>query len=253
MKKILAFILSILLAFSVCAPCASAAGLSSIFDKYKKVTCSTLNEASDFIFDGGSGEITITPVSLTENGKARKVYIVCVMGMGYNFTKPNNPIACVPAAFNIRNQYYRLVRKTMLRYIPKGAEVMLYGHSLGGMICQQLACDSKLKDPYKITRILTIGSPYIMVVEKNREGTLVRFADTSDTVPKLSPAVLFNRKNYKAAHFMDGGYNGDPDKSHNLSYREAEVWNIFDALGVEGGNAYFTYRPKDVIGQASVY
>lgn len=217
----------------------------------KRIKCSTLNQASDFIFDGGSGEITVTPVKLTENGKTRNVYIVCVMGMGYDLKKPNNPIACVPAAFNIRTQYYRLVRKTILNNVPEGSELMLYGHSLGGMVCQELACDKALKEPYKITRILTIGSPYIMVVKKNREGTLVRFADTSDNVPKLSPAFLIDRRDFKDAYFEDGGYNGDPDLSHNRSYRDAKVWKKYDALGVKNGDSYFTYRPKDVVGQAS--
>lgn len=252
MKKIIAFLLSFVIIISSSLGYACALG-RDIFSGFKKVTCSTLNEASDFIFDGGSGEITVTPVSLTENGKTRRVYIVCVMGMGYDFSKPNNPIACVPAAFNIRTAYYRLVRKTMFRYIPEGSEVMLYGHSLGGMVCQELACDTEVKDAFKVTRILTIGSPYIMVTKKNREGTLVRFADTSDNVPKLSPAFLIDRKDFKNAYFEDGGYNGDPDLSHNRSYRDAEVWQKYDALGVDGGNSYFTYRPRDVIGQSSHY
>ncbi len=252
MKRITAFLLSIVLILSSGISYASAAD-SDRLAGFKKVKCSTLNEAADFLFDGGPGEITITPVSLTENGKTRRVYIVCVMGMGYDFKKPNNPIACVPAAFNIRNGYYRLVRKTMLKRIPRGAEVMLYGHSLGGMVCQELACDKKLKEPYRITRILTIGSPYIMVSRKNREGSLVRFADTSDSVPKLSPAFLIDRKDYKDAYFRDGGYNGDPDLSHNRSYRDADVWRVFDALGVEGGDSYFTYRPINVFGQESHY
>ena len=252
MKKCIAFLLSMVLILSSCLTYASALDLSFL-SGFKKVRCSVLTETSDFLFDGGSGEITVTPVYLTQSGKTRRVYAVCVMGMGYDLSKPNNPIACVPAAFNIRTAYYRLVRKTMLRYIPRGAEVMLFGHSLGGMICQELACDKTLKDRYKITQTLTIGSPYIMVVKSNREGTLVRFADTSDNVPKLSPALLFSRKNYKDAHFEDGGYNGNPDTSHNLSYREAEVWNKYDALGIEGGNAYFTYRPIDVIGTVSTY
>lgn len=252
MKRIAAFLLSVILILSSSLSYASAIN-SDWISGFKKIKCTNLNEASDFIFDGGPGEITVTPVSVTENGKTRKVYIVCVMGMGFDFSKPNNPIACVPAAFNIRNAYYRLVRKTMLKRIPKGAEVMLYGHSLGGMICQELACDRKIKDPYNITKILTIGSPYIMVVKDNREGELVRFADTSDTVPKLSPALLIDRKDYKDAHFADGGYNGDPDLSHNRSYRDAGVWKVFDALGTEGGDAYFTYRPRDVFGQVSHY
>ena len=240
--------LSVVLIISSMLTFASAAGSSS-----KRIKCTNLNEASDFIFDGGSGEITVSPIKITEKGKTRNAYIVCVMGMGYKLSKPNNPIACVPAAFNIRNQYYRLVRKTILKYVPKGSELLLYGHSLGGMVCQELACDKELKEPYKITKILTIGSPYIMVLKKNREGKLVRFADKSDTVPKLSPAFLIDRKDYKDAYFEDGAYNGNPDTSHNRSYRDADVWKKYDALGVKGGKAYFTYLPKDVIGVASKY
>lgn len=244
MKRIIALLLSIVLIVSSALTYASAASS-------KKVKCATLNQASDFIFDGGSGEITVAPVKITENGKTRNAYIVCVMGMGYNFSKPNNPLACIPAAFNMETKYYKLVRSTILKYVPKNSELLLYGHSLGGMTLQKIACDSQVKEVYNITKILTIGSPYIMVPKDDREGKLVRFADTSDMVPKLSPAIIFSNKDYKDAYFEDGGYNGNPDTAHNRSYRDADVWKKYDALGVKGGKAYFTYLPDDVIGVAS--
>ena len=247
MKKLVSFILSIVIIVSSCLTYVSAFD----FDDMKKIQCSTLPETSDFLFDGGDGEITVTPVCLTEKGKTRIVYYVCVMGMGYNFKKTNNPLATVPAAFNSKTKYYKLVRNTMFKYIPYNSEVILFGHSLGGMVCQQLACDDSVKDSFRITKTMTIGSPYIMVNKDKREGGLVRFADKSDTVPKLSPAFIFDRKDFKDAYFRDGGYNGNPDTSHNLSYRESDVWNCFDALGVENGDASFTYRPIDVRSQTA--
>lgn len=240
MKKTFAVLSAILCLFSLFVFPAGAA------KKTEKCVC--LNDTANFIFDGGSGEITLVPAELHTDGDVEDVYIVAVMGMCFDMKKANNIPACVLSAFNIRSKYYKLVKAAITDNVPADSKLLLLGHSLGGMIQQQMSCDKEITADYDIFATITIGSPYIMTKASRREGTLTRFADTSDNVPKLSPALLFNRKNHKNAFFEDGGYDGDNDKAHNRSYREADVWKKYDALGKSGGKAYFTYHPEEVIG-----
>lgn len=241
MKKITAVLMTVLCLISLFAFSAGAAQKDT-------VTCSVLNDTSDFIFDGGSGEITVTPASLYVDGQKKDVYITAVMGMCFDMKKANNIPACVLSAFNLKSKYYKIVKAAVTDNVPEGSTLLVLGHSLGGMIAQQLICDKDITAAYDIYGAVTIGSPYIMTKASRREGTLTRFADVSDNVPKLSPALLFNRKNHKNAAFEDGGYDGDNDKAHNRSYRDAEVWKKYDALGRLNGTSYFTYSPDDVIG-----
>lgn len=216
--------------------------------KKSRKTCSVLNETAEFIFNGGRGEVTVTPAKLCEGKEKKDVYIIAVMGMCMDMKKANNIPACVLSAFNIKSKYYKIVKAAITDNVPEGSALLMLGHSLGGMILQQMICDKDITAGYDIIGTVTIGSPYIMTRSSRREGTLTRMADISDNVPKLSPALLFSRKNYKNAVFEDGGYDGDNDKAHNRSYCDADVWQKYDALGRPDSEAYFTYDPDDVIG-----
>lgn len=240
MKKALSVLLAAVCFLTVFAFSVNAQG--------ETVRCSVLTETANFIFDGASGEITVTPAKLYRDKKGEAVYIAAVMGMCNDLHKPNNPIAAFATAFNIHCDYFDLVKETILDNVPSGSKLLIFGHSLGGMVAQQLLCDEDLTEAYEILGAVTIGSPYIMTKKSRREGTLTRFADVSDNVPKLSPALLFSRKNHKNAVFEDGGYDGNMDAAHNRSYRDAAVWDQYDALGNKKGGAYFTYNTADVIG-----
>lgn len=244
MKKLIPLLLVLICLFS----CVTVSADAPVKKPNETVTCSVMTETANFIFDGVSGEIAVTPAELTVDGETRDIYIAAAMGTCYDMKKLNNPLACVQSAFNFKSKYYKLVRSVIEDCVPEGSAVVLLGHSLGGMIMQQMRTDPSLTEKYEILRTITVGSPFIMTKKKLREGDLRRFADVSDTVPKLSPALIFSRKNHKDAAFEDGGYDGDMDAAHNRSYREAEVWEKYDAFGDENGNAYFTYNTDDVLG-----
>ena len=193
------------------------------------------------------GEVYITPATLTTDNGEEDVYFVCFRGTGHTMDKANNLIACFLSAFNRDSDYLRLAKQYLNEYVPEGAKLVLSGHSLGGMIAQQLICTDEITGRYEILNTLTYGSPYVVTSADRREGPLVRCVDKYDVIPKFSPAVFLSPANYRNAITIDGGYFGNPDGAHNLSYPRADLWGGYDVFGVKGGDASLTFRTADML------
>ena len=191
-------------------------------------------------------EIQISPAVLTTAEGEENVYFVALRGAGLHMNKANNAIACLYSAFNLESNYYRLARDSVFKYVPEGSKVVFAGHSLGGMIEQQLSCAEEFTSKYELLNTLNMGSPAVMTKNENREGTLVRCVDKQDVIPKLSPCVFVNLKHYNDCIKIDGGYLGDPNGAHNLSYMRDDLWGAYDVLGVKDGGAVITLQTADI-------
>ena len=193
------------------------------------------------------GEIQIAPAVLSTAEGTRDVYLVALRGVGFSMNKTNNILACFLSAFNLESDFYRLTLKYINQYVPEGSAVVFAGHSLGGMIEQQLSCAEAFTSKYELLHTLNIGSPYVLVKAEQREGTLVRCVDSTDVIPKLGPGALLDLLHYNDYIKLDGGYLGNPDAAHNLSYQRQDVWGAYDALGEKDGVATLTLQKSEVI------
>ncbi len=206
------------------------------FSAYAKVTkISHVNDAMNFVLEQES-VFEIHRATFCENGKAgRSVYLISLGGSDFSFDKTH--IQCLQNAIlsgcSLPNAYLSAVIAQANKTIPKGSEVLLIGHSFGGMIAQQFADDTTMKANYTITNVLAMGSPYIL--DNAREGALHRVADSSDFVPYLSMATLLGMYS-KNLSVETGGYL-TPFMAHGLSYGNAACWQSYDALGVKGGTS----------------
>ena len=203
-------------------------------------------DVAAFIIPNGSCEIQIAPAVLTTADGAQDVYFVALRGAGAAIHKANNVMACFLSAFNLSSKYYQMVRDAVFEYVPEGSKVVLAGHSLGGMVGQQLSCAEEFTSKYELLNTLNVGSPAVLTKNENREGTLVRCVDKQDVIPKLSPCALMNIQHYNDCIRIDGGYLGDPDGAHNKSYQRDDLWGEYDALGVKGGVAVITLQSADI-------
>ena len=261
MKKLvsllLAFTLFILpLSFTAAATETDADGSSSVglvtpeslFRDGETLVMENVAEVATYILKraAGDGEIHISPAVLSTEEGEQDVYFVAAYGATAGLKKANNVIACLLCALNLSSNYYRLIRDAMLQYVPEGAKVVFAGHSLGGMMEQQLSCAEEITSRYEVLNIMNVGSPYVLIDASKREGTLVRFADKYDVIPKLGFDFLI-ADGKKSLTVKDCGYLGDPDGAHNLSYRDADVWGAYDALGVLNGNATLTVKLSEVV------
>lgn len=223
MKKIISFILCVLVIASFAAFGASAAGKTVANVRDAMTMC---RQGDLFSIDKGT---------LYTNGKrAGRIYLISLTGSDMQWDKDDikGMYTCIKSGTVRDNPYLDAVIEKALKVIPEGSRIALVGHSLGGMVAQQFAADKTIKEKYEIVNVLTMGSPYIPV--KGREGDLHRMADSGDAVPYLSIAGIGN---FWKGNFIykNNGYFGDPDKAHNISYDHAEVWLKYDCFGIENG------------------
>ena len=205
--------------------------------------------------DEYNGPIGIVEATLNQNGEEKPVYIVALSGTeliwsDYTGIQSTGAVTDLLCGFNLDNPYIKAVRNAMINNIPSNADVIFYGHSLGGMIAQEAAADSTIKRNYNILNTVTYGSPLIKLLSR-REGVVRRLCDTSDIVPVLSVYSLtplaviqyWGSERYSE----DGGYNIDWLAAHNESYLREDVWAKYDVLGIKGGNATLTFNMDDAI------
>ena len=139
------------------------------------------------------------PIGITQIGPTR--YLVTLGGIEWDsWTGANALDNAALDQLGINSEYYAVVRETLEEQLPPGAEVVLAGHSHGGIVAQNLARDPSFNananrplldrilgrnsGDYHITDVITYGSP---VSGEPASGTRYRmFANEGDLVAGLS-------------------------------------------------------------------
>ena len=191
-----------------------------------------------------NGPISITKGTLTTKSwfttTRKTVYVICLSGTDLAFNQSTGVWTDLLVGFEQDNCYIRNVRNAILDAVPKGSNLIIAGHSLGGMVAQQAASDSTIKAKYNVLNTVTFGSPLINGL--SREGTVKRLGDTRDIVPYLSVSTFLNVV-WQAAGLNreDGGYSATQIvTAHCESYQRAAVWGAYDVTGTKNGNAKLT-------------
>lgn len=209
-----------------------AAGNEKTFTNAAEV----FNYVHDGYNQGVKGPITVAKATLKKGLSKKAVYLVTLSGTEMVFNQSTEVLTDLFSGFNLKNAYYYNVVNVILANIPKGANIVLAGHSLGGMIAQQVAADATVKARYNILNVVTFGSP--LLAAGFREGEIRRLGDISDVVPLLSSNLFvtpvrallgLNREN--------GGYYLKPVSAHTESYGRVDVWGKYDAVGTKYGSA----------------
>lgn len=197
--------------------------------------------------NGGTlGSIQIVPVTLVKDGtSSAQAYLIALSRTELKATSQATDIwTDIKSGFELESPYLKDVVSAIVNNIPKNSNLIISGHSLGGMIAEQLSGNSNVKDNYNVLNVITLGSPLINPF--GREGAVQRLGDTADIVPYLSatgtlllPWQIFglNREN--------GGYN-NPIEAHSKSYSRDDIWGKYDVLGFKNGKSYLQYDDSNV-------
>ncbi len=191
------------------------------------------------------GPISITHGTLSTRKmyggtEEKDVYVVCLSGTDTDAENQSTGWwTDILVGFERDNRYIQNVRKAVVENIPAGSNVMFAGHSLGGMVAQQAASDSVIKDNYIVLNTVTFGSPLINGF--SREGTVKRLGDKVDPVSYLSISSLLNIV-WQAAGLNreNGGYGKRIVTAHCESYQRESVWGAYDVTGTKFGGATLT-------------
>ena len=211
----------------------------------KKVTYTNAAQLSCLVqlgysFNNGKGTISITKGVLTYKNwwwtEKENVYVVCMSGTDFGAkNSTTGVITDLLSGFEFDNKYVRNIKKAIMENVPANSNIILTGHSLGGMVAQQVAADRDIKAKYNIMNTVTFGSPLIKGL--SREGMVRRLGDTSDVVPYLSVSTFTNIV-WQAAGLNreNGGYGAKAITAHNQSYNRQDVWGAYDVCGQKRGS-----------------
>ena len=229
--RVLSSLLAMLLLLSTLSCFASATN---------NVTFTNAPEVYTYVRDGYNqgtlGPISITKGTLRNGASSKTVYLVTLSGTEIALNQSTEVVTDLLSGFNLESTYYRNVVNTIVANVPKNANLILAGHSLGGMIAQQVAANSTIKNRYNVLNTVCFGSPLLSA--GSREGTVRRLGDVSDPVPYLSGS-LFNNTLWAimGLNRENGGYGPLGIHAHNLSYARTDVWGNYDVTGTKYGGA----------------
>ena len=189
--------------------------------------------------EGTKGPIIITKGTLKSGWTSKTVYLITLSGTDNVANQSTGYVTDLLSGFCLNNAYLENVVSIVNKNIPKNSNIILAGHSLGGMICQQVAADSTIKANYNVLNTVCFGSP--LLAAGSREGETKRLGDTSDVVPYLSGS-LFNNTAWAilGLNRENGGYGTDLLGAHTKSYARTDVWGRYDVLGKKYGSAKIT-------------
>ena len=189
---------------------------------------------------GAQGPISITQGKLyyKNSRNYQDVYVVALSGTEVATEACLNQSTFILtdlfAGFNLDNAYYHNVVQAICQ-LDEGSKLILAGHSLGGMVAQQVASDPTIKAKYDVLYTVTFGSPLLSV--GRREGKTVRLGDWTDVVPYLSINTLATPIQTLVGLTRAHGTYLNPISSHMKSYARCNVWKKYDALGNYKGTA----------------
>ena len=185
---------------------------------------------------GQKGPISITKGTLRQGLSSKTVYLVTLSGTELVFNQSTEVLTDLLSGFDLNNPYYYNVVRVIQQNVPRGANLILAGHSLGGMVAQQVAADSAIKANYNVINTVAFGSPLLSA--GSREGVVRRLGDVSDVVPYLSGRLFTNTiQAVFGLNREDGHYYGRPITAHNASYFRTDLWSRYDITGTKYGGA----------------
>ena len=225
LKAVLSLILSLVLVCSLASVVFAEGGrkISNVHEAYKLVVETDL--------------IAIYDAALHIGGETKPVkYVVC-KGLDFTAFDPSEPRSyanAIKIGLSCENNTYAKALIAAVRgNIDPGTDVVFLGHSMGGMVIQQVIANREIKENYNILYSTAIGSPYILTAG-SKEGTLRRVVDRLDPVPFLSIPLLANPTIGNVS--LETSFLAP--LVHFRSYEKGSCWNGYDCLGVKNGGAY---------------
>jgi hypothetical protein len=161
-------------------------------------------------------------------------YLVALSGTEFKPGQATQLLEDIAASVNGLDAYSLFVLSALNEYdngrgVPRGAQLLLLGHSLGGMVAQNIAGNTQRFFKWRPVRVITLGSPKTNDLPPT--VTLRMFASTFDPVVLASPISLFG---LPGQTWVDSGARGKPRMAgfeNHLNYPFSVDLPRYNALG----------------------
>ncbi|MYW64270.1 hypothetical protein GTY65_09315 [Streptomyces sp. SID8379] len=122
-----------------------------------------------------------------EDGTERHVVLLPGTSFGrLSNSTPQDLVGAFDGVLRTDTTYTRSVKQMLLRAgVPEGAELMIVGHSLGGITAINLACDLDFVSTYRLTHVVTVGSPIDNKRPADPTTRVVSLVNEHDVIPGL--------------------------------------------------------------------
>ncbi|MCX5205216.1 lipase family protein [Streptomyces sp. NBC_00237] len=148
------------------------------------------NEIVSYIDDiaalGNHGLVLLRRIQCTD-GSVRHVLLLpgTSFGLLRNSTT-QDIVGAFDAALRTDTTYARAAKHLLLRAgVPVGSDLMVVGHSLGGITAMNLATDLDLVSTYRLTHIVTVGSPIDNKRPADPRTQVISLVNKYDVIPHL--------------------------------------------------------------------
>ena len=106
------------------------------------------------------GPYSLTSAQMTRGGKTENVTLVGINGTHLPWAEQAHQSTGIMtdarAGLGIENAYVRSVKADIMK-LPPGTKLVIAGHSLGGIVAQELAADPDIKARYEILNTVSFG------------------------------------------------------------------------------------------------
>ncbi|MEM8529744.1 MAG: alpha/beta fold hydrolase [Chloroflexota bacterium] len=218
------------------------------------ITLSTADDLANLVYDGYTfhdsgftgpddtvGPISIVPVTVRSSedvaAPSERMWLITLSGAQSVEGQATGAQEAIIAGLAGDTAYQDAVVEAISNTVPDGEPIILAGHSLGGIVAQQLAQDSLFKGRYDIRNVVVFGAPAIR--DMPREGVVRRLATEGDPVPLLGVQVGIGAHYEEAAEQCDIASYGfmNTGDSHLCGYLNRTAWGDYDVFGVKNGDA----------------
>ncbi|MEU6892461.1 hypothetical protein ABZ934_11835 [Streptomyces sp. NPDC046557] len=135
---------------------------------------------------GNHGLVLLRRVACAD-GQQRHVLLLPGTSFGLlSNSTPQDLVGAFDGLLRTDTTYTRAVKRLILRSgLPAGAELMIVGHSLGGLTAMNLAMDVDLASTYRITHVITVGSPIDGKRPADHTTQVISLVNKHDVIPML--------------------------------------------------------------------
>ncbi|WP_327250747.1 lipase family protein [Streptomyces sp. NBC_01244] len=155
-----------------------------------KVLATSGNDIVSYVNDiGALGNHGLVLLRRVECADGAVRHVLLLPGTSFALLSNSTPqdlVGAFDGLLRTDTTYTRAARKLLVRAgVPAGSELMIVGHSLGGMTAMNLAADVEFSSRYRLTHVIAVGSPIDGKRPADHTTQVISLVNNHDVIPMI--------------------------------------------------------------------